>query len=262
MTLDVLSAISVKLDVCFNSTVLSAATGFFYARNNRDYLVTNWHVVSGRDPRTGQPLNNLGSVPNNIRLNLHTKNPLEFRMGLSIELYNEHGFPCWMQHKNHGQSVDIAIIDFEIDKSMDYIKIYSYHKSISDDALRYVVGNDVFIIGFPRGIGIQGLLPIWKRASIASEPVVGIDDRPGFLVDTATREGMSGSPVYRRTWGAASFENGSELVGPGDFTRLLGVYSGRHGGNDEFLAQLGRVWSSSLIDEIIDDPVSGIFELK
>ena len=35
-------------------TVLSSGTGFVYERGNESYLVTNWHVVAGRDPNTGE----------------------------------------------------------------------------------------------------------------------------------------------------------------------------------------------------------------
>jgi S1-C subfamily serine protease len=32
------------------------ATGFFYRRENKLYLITNWHVVTGIDPTTLEPL--------------------------------------------------------------------------------------------------------------------------------------------------------------------------------------------------------------
>ena len=34
-----------------------------------------------------------------------------------------------------------------------------------------------------------------KRARIASEPIIDIQDRPLMYIDTASRSGMSGSPV-------------------------------------------------------------------
>lgn len=37
------------------------------------------------------------------------------------------------------------------------------------------VGAEVFVLGFPLGLALQGTLPIWKRGSIASEPLIAID---------------------------------------------------------------------------------------
>jgi hypothetical protein len=67
----------------------------------------------------------------------------------------------------------------------------------------------VFILGFPKGIS-QGAFPIWKRGSIATEPLYGVttiwakSGAPVILVDALTNDGMSGSPVLYF---------GSEVVG-------------------------------------------------
>lgn len=42
---------------------------------------------------------------------------------------------------------------------------------------------------------MQGVFPVWKRGSIASEPLFNINLGPAILVDAVTRRGMSGSPV-------------------------------------------------------------------
>src|ERR1700733_2437136 len=41
------------------------------------------------------------------------------------------------------------------------------------------VGIEAFILGYPFGIGVS-TLPVWKRASIASEPYVFAKGRPYF----------------------------------------------------------------------------------
>jgi len=38
------------------------------------------------------------------------------------------------------------------------------------------VAAEVFILGYPRGLTKQGVLPIWKRGSIASEPLFNVMD--------------------------------------------------------------------------------------
>ena len=53
------------------------------------------------------------------------------------------------------------------------------------------VSADVFVLGYPRGISGGRGFPI----SIATEPKIDLDGVPKLLIDTATREGMSGGPV-------------------------------------------------------------------
>ena len=94
--------------------------------------------------------------------------------------------------------------------------------------------------------------PIWKRGSIATEPDIDLDGLPKLFVDTASREGMSGAPVFAQYTGFWTPEDKSELKDSvfGTGRRFLGIYSGRVG-DDPFQAQLGIVWKPTAIEEII-----------
>jgi hypothetical protein len=184
----------------------------------------------------------------------------EFRRDIELRLIDDAGNPYWTQHPE-GQSVDVGVLAMpKADPNVD-VKLYVANEGESPLAVR--VGTDVFIVGFPKGLAHQEIFPVWKRGTIATEPGLPFNDSLVFLVDTATREGMSGSPVYARSNGfAAEFEGGGGAVGPGVHTRFLGVYSGRYGAEDEFSVQLGRVWRRELIDEIISNGVPGAYELR
>ena len=108
------------------------------------------------------------------------------------------------------------------------------------------VGAEVFVLGYPFGIGPCGL-PIWKRGSIASEPDILSPDQLYIFIDTASRPGMSGSPVIRRSWGSHSYENGAVATGPGAETKFVGIYSGRLASSDPLDAQLGLAWPAALV---------------
>lgn len=118
---------------------------------------------------------------------------------------------------------------------------------------------DVFVLGFPLGWTGGAKYPIWKRASLASEPLFDLDGLPKMYIDTATRQGMSGSPVFAKDSGNFFLE-GSDTSDPlqmkmGEAYRFLGVYSGRIGDDnnkDAFSAQLGIVWKENVIKEIIE----------
>jgi hypothetical protein len=112
---------------------------------------------------------------------------------------------------------------------------------------------DVYALGFPRGMSGRGVTPIWKRGTIATEPDLDHDDRPIFLIDTATRDGMSGSPVYAQEVGTwlppGSRDESKRIIGKGRM--FVGIYSGRVNAEDEFKAQLGIVWKTRVIEEVI-----------
>jgi hypothetical protein len=111
------------------------------------------------------------------------------------------------------------------------------------------VGDDVFVLGFPRGIESSNGLPIWKRGTIASEPTVPVNELPIMLIDTATREGMSGGPVIaRQTRGS---KDGKLTLLMGEVGRFVGVYTSRNKGDDEFEAQVGRVWTREHVVDVI-----------
>ena len=46
--IDPLSVASLFLEIVHNNQTIGSASGFIIELNNNCYLVTNWHVVSGR----------------------------------------------------------------------------------------------------------------------------------------------------------------------------------------------------------------------
>src|SRR5262249_58998676 len=129
------------------------------------------------------------------------------------------------------------------------IQVHSINQMGSPDLL-VQIGMDVFVLGYPFGPGKTGL-PVWKRGSIASEPDLVPHVENYLLVDTASRPGMSGSPVILRTYGT-HVSPGEVTVAAGAANKFIGVYSGRLHTQDPLEAQIGMVWSATFIDEIID----------
>lgn len=68
ITINPYSMTSYYVDVFFNDIKLSNATCFFTKIKDAYYLVTNWHIVSGRNADTKECLNKMGSVPNKLRV--------------------------------------------------------------------------------------------------------------------------------------------------------------------------------------------------
>jgi hypothetical protein len=113
------------------------------------------------------------------------------------------------------------------------------------------IGMDVFILGYPFGSGPPGF-PVWKRGSIASEPDLVKITTGYYLVDTASRPGMSGSPVILRSRGNHVMESNNFIATTdGAIDRVIGIYSGRKV-DAPGEAQIGMVWHADYIDDIID----------
>jgi hypothetical protein len=119
------------------------------------------------------------------------------------------------------------------------------------------IGDDVFVLGYPRGLTGGAILPIWKRGTVATEPMFDHNQLPRFLIDTATREGMSGAPVIARA-NSGSYRNAAGVPvlamrahGLAPPTKFIGIYSGRIPGAIDLEAQVGIVWKARVIEEII-----------
>jgi hypothetical protein len=244
-----LSFSSLFVEVFCGKRHLGIATGFPWKHNDTNFLITNWHVVSGLHPATGQPINERGDTPDFLRVWLHLANNLGKWESYDLPLLDNQMRPLWKEHESFRSRVDVALISLNISEKFKVFPI----NSISFTDFRVEISQDVFIVGFPRGITGAGKFPIWKRGSIASEPDIDLDNLPKILIDSMTREGMSGSPVIAQYVGY----HGDDPINPspndwiGMGRKFLGIYSGRLLGQDEFEAHLGIVWKASIIDEIV-----------
>jgi hypothetical protein len=250
--IDILSTSAVKLTMQYvqdNHTMdISIGTGFFWRGQPQTYLITNWHNVTGRHFETNEPLNTTHSaIPNQIMGQFFAVS-LENKITLNkfnLALYDSTGNPKWIEHPVKTDVVAISLEKHEVLNSL------TCANSIDSD-LTVSIAENVFVLGYPKNISVEGI-PIWKKASIASEPMVNVyKNKPSFLIDTATKDGMSGAPVYAIPSGPYKASDGNiKITLNGGGRKFVGIYSGRLGKN-EFEAQLGIVWKKEVITEIIE----------
>jgi hypothetical protein len=120
-------------------------------------------------------------------------------------------------------------------------------------------GMDCYVLGYPEGMIGPGWTPNWKRGSIATEPDYDFRNMPGFLIDTATRSGMSGSPVIVRHNGVFNPSGASHITPDaviGTVSKFVGVYSGRLG-DDEMGVQLRIVWRADVLEDVVTGNTKG-----
>ncbi|WP_020532663.1 S1 family peptidase [Flexithrix dorotheae] len=250
-----LSYCSIPITMVFSETMITLAngTGFIFEKKSKYYLITNWHNLTGRNPDTKEFLSSHGGIPDRINLKLlcRTKPHILWK-DFSFSLYDENNNPLWFIHPEHCEKVDVIALELKF--SNDSQAILKPLNKICFDEYKLEIADDIYILGFPYSIKGGGNFPIWKRGSIATEPDLFIDKLPKILVDTASRPGMSGSPVIFRRTGIHGFENGFPTEGAeiGLIQGFVGVYSGRLVTNNNFDAQLGIIWKARVIEEIIN----------
>lgn len=190
---------------------LTSASGFFFERDARLFLITSRHVLF--DAPTGH-------APERIEIELHTDaRDLTQLTTLSILLHRD-GVPEWRQARDGGGEVDVAAL--EIDRSLIPANCVArafgpQHLAIGFD--RFEISDRLAIPGFPLGFfDTVHHLPVVRLASVASCYGVRFQGQGYFLTDGRMHRGCSGSPVLAR-------------VDPVDAGRprwcLLGVHSSR-----------------------------------
>ena len=189
---------------------LTQATGFFFEREERLFLVTSRHVV------IDEPTKHL---PNRIEIELHNdpKN-LTSSIGLSVWLYKD-GKSIWRQGKDAAGEIDVAVIELERKALPESVELRSFTPEHLLHSLEEVgVGTSLLIVGFPLGFH-DGLhhLPVVRQAAIASSFGLRFQGTGCFLTDARTHRGTSGAPVVMRS-------PASDAPLP---WKLLGVHSAR-----------------------------------
>jgi hypothetical protein len=216
------------------------ATGFLVERDSRRFLVTNRHVVRGTE-----------KVPPSDSINIFHNQA--GRLGAWVPtlepLYDSQGFPLWYEHPEHSEWDVVAL---PLTKTTG-IEIYSYDPWKSVDGLQSVT-DPLSIVGFPFGVTGGGFFGILVRGFIATEPNVEWHELPVFLIDSRTRQGQSGSPVIEFSpHGGVRHTTQGLQVGTGTVEDFIGVYSGRI----DVESDLGLVWKSRVVREIIEAGVRG-----
>lgn len=224
-------------------------------------LVTNLHCVSGWDhvnDRLADPRS--GLIPTHLRIELRFASVADNRLGageLLKPLRNPLGEAIWWVDPQHGTAVDVAVVPLgprskvlEALQVPDHQRLATLPVNSFQEPFPFEVqaGDDALVLGYPQGFDGGGGFPLWKRASIASEPGFDLDGLPKLLIDAYTRKGMSGSPVLVRRVGMFELPDGHRAMGRS--TKFIGIYSGRLG-DDLLGASLGIVWKADRVREIV-----------
>lgn len=257
--LDIKSTQSIRIKILAETTrkEITWATGFLCEYKEKIFLITNWHVVNGRNSITKELLSTNGAIPGFLRVDLKylkqvgtnsfTTEIVQFEQPLFLYNENESFYdeskPLWIEHDKKNE-IDVVAIDFT--KIKDHLADHQLMRYNIEEEIKYSqyttgisVMDKAFIIGFPLSTSLSpNEYPIYKGATIASEIKIN-DEPPIILIDGKTKSGMSGSPVILKHEISGSPE-GDALMGK---SQLIGIYSGRESTSPDLTeAELGIVW--------------------
>jgi V8-like Glu-specific endopeptidase len=184
---------SLYIELYRDNRLLGSATGFVIKSKTQNYLVTNWHVVTNKNPINKQWLDTVKISPNRIVI-VHNAKTLGEYVIRDEKLLDKNDNPLWHENKIKNEMVDVVEIPL---KDTNDITIYPvpYNNSV-DTTILFQPTNRIFILGFPLAMHSLPFMPIWKTGTIASEPDIDQESKPIIWIDASTFPGMSGSPVY------------------------------------------------------------------
>lgn len=150
--------------------LISSGSGFFYEYLDENYLITNWHNISGKHFLTKDPIGNNRRFPTYIKAKISSWVLSDgfTTIGQRIEIYSNYQ-PLWFEHPIFGSECDVIAIPLEKPRSCPEF-MHNAVNRISNIKIPVKPGCTAFVIGFPNAISSGFGLPIWKSGYIASEP--------------------------------------------------------------------------------------------
>ena len=170
---------------------LTNASGFFFERGDRLFLVTSRHVMIDEPSK---------HFPDRIEIELHVDEAnLGSSTNFSMPLYRD-GKSLWRQAQDGAGEVDVAVLEIERDAFPDHAVYRAFNPAhLHDPAQPVEVGSPLLIVGFPMGFhDTLHHMPVARHAVNASSFGLRFGGQGYFLTDARTHRGTSGAPVVMR----------------------------------------------------------------
>lgn len=171
--------------------LLTNATGFFFERDDRLFLVTSRHVVL--DEATSHR-------PDRLEIELHVDpENVAVTTQFTVPLYRADQ-PLWREGADAGGAIDVVAVELQRSRLPETISLHSFSSAHLVDELDEIeVGTSVLIVGFPLGFhDTVHHLPVVRQAVIASAFGLRFQGLGYFLTDAHLHRGTSGAPVVAR----------------------------------------------------------------
>ncbi|MDE2402008.1 MAG: trypsin-like peptidase domain-containing protein [Burkholderiales bacterium] len=194
--------------------LLTTASGFFFERDERLFLVTSRHVMFDEPSK---------HFPDRIEIELHIDpDNMALSTGFSIPLYR-HGQSLWRQGLDTAGEIDVAVIEIERSAlpSTTVLRAFTPRHLYQASSHQVEVGTSLLVVGFPLGFhDTLHHMPVVRQAVVASSFGLRFQGQGYFLTDARTHRGTSGAPVVMRVAEGELMQSDLPWL-------LLGVHSSR-----------------------------------
>lgn len=173
------------------SQPLTNATGFFFERDGRLFLVTSRHVLIDEASK---------HFPDRLEIELHTDpSNLTLSTGFSVPLYHN-GSAVWHQGQDSGGDIDVAVLELEHKAFPENAVISAFTPAhLQTEFDQVPPGQSLLVVGFPLGFhDALHHLPVLRHAVVASPFGIRFQGQGYFLTDARTHRGTSGAAVVMR----------------------------------------------------------------
>lgn len=180
-----------RVSTYLGSYALTNASGFFFERDERLYLVTSRHVVIDEESQ---------HLPDRLEIELHTDaSNLTQSTGFSVLLY-QNGAAVWHQGRDGGSEIDVAVLELDRQQLPPNALFRAFTPAHLQTAFTSVpVDAPLLVLGFPLGFhDALHHLPVVRQAAIASPYGIRFQGHGYFLTDARTHRGTSGAAVVMR----------------------------------------------------------------
>jgi hypothetical protein len=192
---------------------LTNATGFFFERDDRLFVVTARHVV--RDEAAGH-------LPDRLLIDLHSdpENVVQITR-FSIPLHPG-GAPAWREGLDAAGDVDVATIELDRSALPENLHMRAFTPEHLVSRFEEIeVGTPIVVVGFPLGFeDMLHHLPVARQGIVSTSFGLRFQGQGCFLTDARMHRGASGAPVVMRKAGARSGRDALPWT-------LLGVHTSR-----------------------------------
>lgn len=188
---------------------LTNATGFFFQREHKLFLVSSRHVFFDEESKHS---------PDHVVIKFHNdKNNATRAIDFSIPLYVD-GKSQWISGSDRAGEIDVAAIHIFRERLPREVVYEAFGpQNLLGQESTVEIGTPLLIVGFPLGFhDTLHNLPVVRHAINASSFALRFQGNGYFLTDARTHRGSSGAPVVCR----------DNAAGPLPW-RLLGIHSSR-----------------------------------
>jgi S1-C subfamily serine protease len=188
MIIESLLLTAARVSTFLEQRPLTNASGFYFERDRRLFLVTSRHVMIDAPSK---------HVPDRIEIELHVDpNDMAKSIRFSIPLYRD-GKSAWRQGLDTAGEIDVAVI--EIERSA--LPATAVYRAFTPNHLhgpldQVEVGTSLLVVGFPLGFhDTLHHMPVVRHAINASSFGLRFQGNGYFLTDARTHRGTSGAAV-------------------------------------------------------------------